>query len=220
MSAIFLDLDGTLIDPRVGITRSIQHALSEIGAEVPSATELLWCIGPPLADSFRVLLGERADVEEAILLYRERFTDKGLYEADVYDGIGEMLMDLRDMGLPLFVATSKPHAYAQTIIEHFGISFYIDRLFGAELDGTNSDKTSLLAHALAETGVDPMRSLMIGDRRYDIEGAQNNDIHTVGALWGFADEGELHLAEADALAGTPEEVVEVATDLLEKAVLG
>ncbi len=214
MAAIFLDLDGTLLDPKEGITKSIQYALSQLGAEVPSQSELTWCIGPPLWDSFRVLLGERADVSAAVDYYRERYTDTGMYEADVYDGIGEMLMDLRDTGLPLYIATSKPHAYANTIVEHFGLAHFVDGLFGSELDGTNSAKTDLLAFALAETGADPYRSVMIGDRHLDILGAQNNDIPSLGVLWGYADEGELHMAEADALAGDPEEVAEIVTDLL------
>ena len=214
MPAIFIDLDGTLIDPKEGITRSIQHALRELGADVPSMNDLTWCIGPPLWESLPTLLGPHGDVQAAIDLYRERFTDVGLYEADVYDGIGEMLMDLRETGLPLYVATSKPHSYAQTIIEHFGISHYVDGLFGSELDGTHADKTSLLAHALAETGADPHGSVMIGDRRHDVLGAQNNDIPSLGVLWGYGEADELRLAEADALAGAPEEVGEIVTDLL------
>ena len=214
MPAIFIDLDGTLIDPKEGITRSIQHALRELGADVPSMNDLTWCIGPPLWESLPTLLGPHGDVQAAIDLYRERFTDVGLYEADVYDGIGEMLMDLRETGLPLYVATSKPHSYAQTIIEHFGISHYVDGLFGSELDGTRADKTSLLAHALAETGADPRASVMIGDRRHDVLGAQNNDIPSLGVLWGYGEPDELRLAEADALAGAPEEVGEIVIDLL------
>lgn len=215
MAAIFLDLDGTLIDPKEGITGSIQYALHEMGLEdIPTKDDLTWCIGPPLWDSFRVLLGERADVNEAVALYRERYTDTGMYEADVYDGIGEMLESLRETGLPLYIATSKPHIYATTIAEHFGLSHFVDGLFGSELDGTHSDKTDLLAHALAETGVDPFRSVMIGDRKHDIIGAQNNDIASLGVLWGYADDGELHMAEADALAGDPEEVAEIVIDLL------
>ena len=214
MSAIFFDLDGTLIDPKVGITRSIQHALKELGAEVPDAGELTWCIGPPLWDSFRVLLGEKADLDEAVALYREVYTDTGLFEADVYDGVGEMLDDVRATGLPLYIATSKPHTYANRIADEFGLSHYVDGLFGSELDGTNSTKTDLLAHALAETGADPFKSVMIGDRHHDILGAQNNDICSLGVLWGYADEGELHLAEADALAGDPLEVAEIVVDLL------
>lgn len=214
MNGIFLDLDGTLIDPKEGITLSIQYALEKLGVEVPGQNELTWCIGPPLRDSFAVLLGENADLSEAIGLYRERYADVGIYEADVYDGIGEMLLDLRDSGAGLFLTTSKPHAFASLIVEYFGIDHYLDGLFGAELDGTNADKTALLQYALSETGVDPNRSLMIGDRKHDILGAQNNDILTLGALWGYAEEGELHMAEADALAGAPEEVAEVAFELM------
>ncbi|WP_112320422.1 HAD hydrolase-like protein [Oceanibium sediminis] len=214
MQAIFLDLDGTLIDPKVGITTSIQYALREIGAEVPHADDLTWCIGPPLWNSFAVLLGPGADLDEAVGLYRERFAKDGIYEAEIYDGVGEMLEDLRDTGAALYVATSKPHTYAQTILDHFGISAWVDGLFGSELDGTNAEKTQLLAHALAETGVDPARAIMLGDRRFDIEGARNNDIPSIGALWGYADEGELHMIEPDAMAGHPEEVAELALELM------
>ncbi len=214
MQAIFLDLDGTLIDPMEGITGSIQHALREIGAEVPPAEELTWCIGPPLRQSFDVLLGPGADLEEALGLYRENFGETGMYEAYVYDGVGEMLMEMRESGAGLWIATSKLQTFAQTITDHFGISAYVDGLFGSELDGTRADKTDLLAHALAETGVDPARSIMIGDRRFDIDGARNNDIPSIGALWGYGEDGELHRAEADALAGHPEEVLELALDLM------
>ncbi|MEM9640153.1 MAG: HAD hydrolase-like protein [Pseudomonadota bacterium] len=214
MQAIFLDLDGTLIDPKEGITTSIQYALKEIGADVPDQEDLTWCIGPPLWSSFDVLLGPGADLDHAVSLYRERFGTEGLYEAEPYDGIGEMLMDLRETGAGLWVATSKYKGYAQTIIEHFGISAWVDGLFGSELDGTRADKTALLAHALDETGVDPARTVMLGDRKYDIDGARNNDIPSVGALWGYADDGELHMAEPDGLAGHPEEVSEIVEDLI------
>lgn len=214
MLTIFLDLDGTLIDPKEGITLSIQHALREIGAEIPSQNELTWCIGPPLPLSFETLLGPGADIEEVMHHYRERFAEEGVYEAELYDGIGEMFEAFHDLDAKLWIAASKPHVFAQTIIDHFGISSHVDGLFGSELDGTNADKTSLLQHALSETGVDPARSIMIGDRRFDIDGARNNDIPTIGALWGYGEEGELHMAEADALAGHPEEVVEIALDLL------
>mgnify|MGYP001546861556 CR=1 FL=1 len=214
MSAVFLDLDGTLIDPKVGITTSIRHALAELGAEVPHADELTWCIGPPLRDCFRALLGEGADLDAAVALYRARYAADGLFEADIYDGVGEMLDGLRATGLPLYLATSKPHVFATTIAEEFGLSHYLNGLFGSELDGTHSDKTELLAHALAETGADPARSVMVGDRRHDVFGARNTGLIALGALWGFADPDELHLAEADALAGAPGEVPEIVADIL------
>ncbi len=215
MQAIFLDLDGTLLDPKEGITKSIQYALAEMGLEeIPTQDELTWCIGPPLWPSFEVLLGPGADLDEAVGLYRERYTDTGMYEADLYDGVGEMLDEMRSTDAQMWIATSKPHAYANTIIQHFGISAHVDGLFGSELDGQNSDKTQLLAHALSETGVDPARAIMLGDRRFDVEGARNNDIPCIGALWGYGEEGELHIAEADGLAGQPEDVMEIAYDLL------
>lgn len=212
--AFFFDLDGTLVDPKEGITGSIQHALTEMGADVPHADELEWCIGPPLLGSFQTLLGEGADAHEALAIYREHYGEEGMYIADVYDGVGEMFDALHSFDIPLYIATSKPAIFATEIVEHFGIASHITRLFGSELDGTNSDKTELLQFALDETGVDPTQSLMVGDRRFDIFGAKNNDIPNIGALWGFGEPDELRMAEADMLAGHPEEVPEIAFDLL------
>ena len=215
MITVFFDLDGTLIDPKEGITSSIQHALQQMGMEdIPTQDELSWCIGPPLWPSFEVLLGPGADLNEAVGHYREHFTDEAMYLADVYDGVGEMFDAFHQIDAQMFIATSKPASYATEIVEHFGIHAHIERLFGSELDGTNSDKTDLLKLALDETGADPARSVMIGDRRHDIFGARNNDIPSVGALWGYGEEGELHMAEADGLAGEPEEVPEIVFDLL------
>lgn len=215
MLTLFFDLDGTLIDPKDGITQAIQFAMDKMGAtDIPLADELTWCIGPPLWPSFEVLLGPGADLDEAVGYYREFYTHEGMYMADIYDGIGEMFDALHQVDAKMYVATSKPHSYAQEIIEHFGIYAHVERLFGSELDGTNSDKTDLLKFALDETAAEPGRSVMVGDRRFDILGARNNNIPSVGALWGFCEEGELHSAEADALAGAPEEIPEIVFDLL------
>ena len=215
MLNLFFDLDGTLIDPQEGLTKAIQVALEKMGEkDIPTSHELRWCIGPPLWNSFEVLLAPGADIGEAMDYYREYFTDDGMYQADVYDGIGEMFDSFHQVDAQMFIATSKPAIYAQEIIEHFGIHAHVERLFGSELDGTNSDKTELLKFALDETGADPAKSVMIGDRQFDIFGARNNDIPSVGALWGFGDPEELHLAEADSLAGAPEEVPEIVFDLL------
>ena len=217
MDAAFLDLDGTLIDPFEGITLSLQHALDAVGAEVPAAEELAWCIGPPIKESLSALLGPGADIDAALDAYRVRFAEHGVFEAEVYDGVGEMLVALRETGAGLWIATSKPRPFAETIVDHFGISAYVDGVFGSEFDGTLSDKPSLLAHALDETGALPGRSVMLGDRKFDVEGARANDIASIGALWGYGEDRELHLAEADALAGEPGEVAEIALDLLGEA---
>lgn len=212
MITAFLDLDGTLIDSKVGVTSSFQYALKRLGADVPHQDDLEWCLGPPIRESFAILLGEGADLEEAVDLYRERFAEAGKFEADVYDGIGEMLMDLQDMGARIYLATSKMQEHAQDIVEHFGIHAYLDGLFGSEPDGERSDKTSLLQFALEETGADPAKCFMLGDRRHDIFGAKNNDILSIGALWGFGGPEELREAEADLLVGVPEELTEALAD--------
>jgi phosphoglycolate phosphatase len=214
MFTVFFDLDGTLIDPKEGITKSIQYALEKLGVDVPHADDLEWCIGPPLWESFAVLLGENADLDEAVALYRERFVEEGIYEAEPYDGIGEMFDELHRLDAKIYITTSKPHAYAQTIIEHFGIHAHVERLLGSELDGTNSDKTQLLQFALDEIGVDPAKTIMVGDRRHDINGAKNNDILNIGVMWGYGTPDELRDAEADMLAGDPEELPEIMLDLL------
>lgn len=215
MKGVFLDLDGTLIDPKEGITQSLQHALSEMGmVDIPHADDLTWCIGPPLQNSFPILLGENVDVEEAIAHYRAHYTDEAMYLAEPYDGIGEMFEELLMMELPLYIATAKPHAYANEIISHFGIDAYVQKLYGPELDGTHNDKGDLLAHALSETGIAPENAVMIGDRRDDVFAAKNNNITSIGALWGYGEADELHMAEADLLAGDPVELPELVIEAL------
>lgn len=209
MKTVFFDLDGTLTDPRIGITRSIQYALERLDAPVPETDDLLWCIGPPLRASFVRLLGGEERADEALALYRERFGDIGLYENDLYDGIPETLAAFAAAGTRLFVATSKPHVYAKRIVEHFGIADPFERVFGSELEGTRVDKTDLLAYALTETGADPAACAMIGDREHDIIGAVNNGLYPVGVLYGYGTQDELQSAGAQRLADAPEGITEV-----------
>jgi phosphoglycolate phosphatase len=206
VTTVFIDLDGTLIDSKPGITRSIRHALLEMGRETPGEDALEGCIGPPLWDSFRQLGVPEAELDRAVALYRERFTDAGLYEATLYDGALDMLAALRDTGARLSLATSKPHAYATTICAHFGIAEYLDGLFGSELDGTRADKTALLAHALSETATDADTATMLGDRKHDMIGASNNGLRSIGALWGYGGRAELEAAGASQLANAPGDV--------------
>ncbi len=214
MFTVFFDLDGTLVDSKEGITRCIQKTLEELGAEVPSADELEWCIGPSLFQSFSILLGEGADIEGAVETYREYYAEEGIYEADIYDGLGDMLEALQAMGARMFIATSKLEASAREVAEHFGLTHYIDYVFGSQADGAREDKTELLAFALAETETDPAKAVMIGDRRFDIFGAKNNSVANIGVLWGFGSADEMREAEADMLAGHPEELPEIIEDLL------
>ena len=206
MKAIFFDLDGTLSDPKPGITGSIQYALSSLGRPAPAADQLTWCIGPPLLESFASLLGDTAEAAAALELYRERYSQTGLYENAVYDGIPEALEAARSAGLELFVATSKPHVYAVEILRHFGLQPFCARVFGAELDGTRADKTSLLRHALQATGIDPKSAMMVGDRALDIIAAANTGLGSVGVLYGYGSAAELKAAGAGQLIREPAEL--------------
>ena len=205
-NTVFFDLDGTLTDPKVGITTSIQYAMERLGADVPESDELTWCIGPPLLESLAMLVGADQS-EEALRLYRERFSDVGLYENTVYPGIAEVLSKLSESGLLLCVASSKPRIYVGKILEHFELSGYFEKIFGSELDGTRGDKSELLRFALAESRANSSTSMMVGDRKHDVIGATNNDMHAIGVLYGYGSEDELKQAGARHLVDTPQDLI-------------
>lgn len=202
MATIFLDLDGTLTDPKPGITRSVVHALESLGLEAPDADSLDWVIGPPLLWSFERL--GAPDPEAAVAAYRARYADVGLYENQVFDGIPELLAGLRAEGHVLHLATAKPHVYAHRITAHFGLAQHLTREFGPELDGTRNDKGELLAYALQITGARVDESVMIGDRHHDIDAARAVGMKAIGVLWGYGPREEL--AGADHLCAAPGEI--------------
>jgi phosphoglycolate phosphatase len=204
MQLIF-DLDGTLTDPFVGITTCIRYALEHVGQPAPAATDLRWCIGPPLRQSFVTLLGPPHAhlADEALLRYRERFGTVGLYENQLYPDIPATLEALRADGHTLRVASSKPVVYVRRIVEHFGLSSHFATVDGSELDGTRVDKGDLLAHVTVRDGLQPGETLMIGDREHDVRGAQVNGIAALGVLWGYGSRDELERAGAAACVGQP-----------------
>jgi phosphoglycolate phosphatase len=209
LDTIYFDLDGTLTDPKIGITRSIQYALDKLGhPAIPSEDELTWCIGPPLRGSFTKLLGHEHSSDLAVSLYRERFADIGIFENNLYAGIPDILIALARPDRRLFVATSKPVVFAEQIIDHFGLRSHFERVFGSELDGTRSDKTDLLKYALQETSVDPSRAIMIGDRSHDIIGARNNGMNAIGVLYGYGSKEELTEAGALHVCARPRGLLE------------
>jgi phosphoglycolate phosphatase len=203
--AILFDLDGTLTDPREGITRCIAHALERMGVEPPPLDSLTFAIGPPLRASLARLLGtgSREAVEQALAHYRERFADVGLYENAPYEGIDEALVALRDAGFALYVATSKPRVYAERIVAHFDLHAHFEAVHGCELDGTREDKRELLAHLFPSHGLDPGRAAMVGDRGVDMAAARHHGARAVGALWGYGSREELLAAGAQALLSGP-----------------
>lgn len=200
---VFLDLDGTLTDPKQGITLSVTYALQQMGLEAPDPDTLGWVIGSALVKSFAEL-GVR-DVQAALEHYRRRFSDVGIYENRPYAGVEEMLGTLQAEGRRLCLVTAKPHVYVRRITEHFGLAPYLVHEFGPELDGTRNDKADLLAHALETTGADPERAVMVGDRMYDFAAAQANGVRSIAVTWGYGDESEWALADyrCDAMQDLP-----------------
>jgi phosphoglycolate phosphatase len=200
-AAVFFDLDGTLSDPKVGIVRSIRYALDRLEVGCPGDDELTWCIGPPLLDSFRSIVGPSL-APKALDLYRERFSEMGWKENDLYPGIIDLLRQLAEFDRPLYVATSKPQVFADRIIRHFELEPYFSRVFGSELDGTRSHKADLLCFALSETRTTG-RALMVGDRKHDILGARANKMRSIGVTYGYGSQEELETAGADVLVDSP-----------------
>jgi phosphoglycolate phosphatase len=195
---LLFDLDGTLTDPKAGILLSLQHALRELGEDVPPIDELHWCIGPPLKDAFTTMFGP--DRQECIAAgvrhFRERFGDVGLFENEVYPGIPEALASLVQQGHQLHIATSKPEVFARRILDHFNLADPFTSINGSELDGTRSDKGDLIAHILREQAITPDQAIMIGDRKHDILGALRNQVTGIGVLWGYGSREELEEAGA------------------------
>ncbi len=205
LTNVFFDLDGTLTDPRPGIVRSLQHALQRLGREVPAEESLLWCIGPPLRESFARLLDAEGPpevelIEAAVGHYRAYFSNTGLYENAVYPGVRQCLARLQAEGFELSVVTSKPHVYAERILEHFDLRSYFGEVVGAELSGERSVKTELVAHALTQLACAPGNACMIGDRAQDMRGAAENAVRGIGVLYGYGSQAELEEAGAAALA--------------------
>ena len=195
---ILFDLDGTLTEPETGIVRCIEYALNKMDVPVPENTDFSKYIGPPLQAAFAELLqtSDRLLIDKAILFFRERFSEKGQYENEVYPGVKSLLKDLTDSGKQLFVATSKPEIFAKNIINHFNLSEYFSGIYGAGLDGTRSDKAELLGYLLQEEKIEPESAIMIGDRKYDITGAVLNNLSTIGVLWGYGAKEELQSVNA------------------------
>ena len=202
--ALFFDLDGTLTDPKLGITNCIRHAMQSLDMPAPHADELEWCIGPPLFDSFVQLVGE-AYAARAVGLYRERFAEIGLFENVPYAGIESVLQHCAEHH-PLYVASSKPRVFVERILERFKLADYFRQAFGSELDGTRSNKSELLAYALQTTRETAESSVMIGDRMHDAAGAASQGMSMVGVLYGYGSRAELSEAGVQTLVATPEEL--------------
>ncbi len=202
---ILFDLDGTLTDSGIGITNSVAYALNKFGMSIPDRKILYKFIGPPLRNSFSEYYGfDREKSELAVKYYREYFTDIGIFENEIYPGIRELLEELYEEGKNIILATSKPEEFAIRILKHFDICKYFKSVCGSSMDAALTSKTDIIAYAIRENNINPNKCIMIGDREYDIIGAKNNYIKSVGVLYGYGSLDEFSKAGADYIIDTVE----------------
>lgn len=207
-SAILLDLDGTITDSAPGITDTLAYTFERLGLPVPPLAELIHWVGPPIMESFTDRGGlDLATAERALVIYRERYLDRGAYDATLFDGMGRLVRDIAEAGIPLSLATSKPEIPATLMLEHFTIAHYFTVITGASADEVRSAKADVVAEALARleaVGADLSNVVMVGDRIHDVEGAAVHGVPTIAVTWGYGTDAER--AQAAAVASTTGEL--------------
>lgn len=205
---LLFDLDGTLTDPKLGITTSVQYALKAFGIEEPDLDKLEPFIGPPLRDSFMNFYQFNAEQAElAVAKYREWFAPTGVLQNKIYPGVEEMLVALKAEGKVLAVASSKPTVFVEQILRHFHIYDYFEVIVGSELNGVRGSKEEVVEEALSQLGAENnQQTVMIGDRKFDIQGGKEHGLLTVGVTFGYAEEGELEASGADYVVNSVEEL--------------
>ncbi len=204
---VLFDLDGTLTDPKVGITRCVAHALKYFGIEVENTDSLCDFIGPPLSLMFAKRFGfDEAQCTKAIEVYRERFSTVGKFENTVYPYTEKMLSLLKAKGVRIFVATSKPEKFAVEILTHFGLAHYFEKIRGIEMHEEKLEKDVIISRVMNEYGLLPSDTVMVGDRSFDIDGAHKNGIKCIGVLFGYGSEAELKEHNADLIINTNEDL--------------
>ena len=208
---VLFDLDGTLTDPKIGICTSVQYALKDVGIEVENLDLLEPFIGPPLKDSFMKYYHMSAEeADQAIAKYRERFSTIGLYENTMYPGIDRLLNKLKESGISLAIASSKPTVFVEKILKHFELYDYFSVVVGSELDGRRGTKEEVVEEALFQLCGNKKEEyqscVMIGDRKFDVEGAKAYGIDSIGVTYGYGGKEELRKAGVTYLADRVEEL--------------
>ena len=208
---VLFDLDGTLTDPFEGITNSVAYSLKSYGIEVADKKELACFIGPPLYESFEKYYGfSKEEAIKAVEKYREYFSVTGLFENEVYPCAEELLREIKNSGLKVVLATSKPEVFAKRILDHFGLSGYFDEIVGSLLSGERVKKGDVIKEALYRLRAPEKKSLvMVGDRHHDVIGAKENGIISIGVLYGYGSKEELTDAGADYIAENIEELKDI-----------
>ena len=209
---ILIDLDGTLTDPKVGITTSARYGLAKVGHPIADSENIDWIIGPPLKASLAKILkvDAHADLaEQALLGYRERFSVTGLFENHLFADVTSTLQELKKQGYKLFLATAKPEVYARQILQHFELLQYFDYPYGSELTGERTNKGDLIGYILEQEKLEPTECLMVGDREHDIFGARRFGIETIAVEYGYGSKQELDDAQPKARIQTFAELLNV-----------
>ncbi len=205
---ILFDLDGTITDPKEGITKSVAYALSHFGFSVEDPDSLAYFIGPPLCDSFQSSFGmTESQAMEALSIYRERYSSIGWAENVPYDSIEYCLEQLKDAGKYLMIATSKAQEFAEKILTHFNLAKYFDQICGTPMNEPGQTKADVIRTALGRAGISSLsKVVMVGDRCQDILGGQEVGIKTVGVLYGYGDRLEHESCNADYIVEDIEEL--------------
>ena len=207
-SCILFDLDGTIVDSAPGITATLAYTFETLGLPIPTPSELMKYVGPPLLDSFRDYAHFTPEQSaEALVIYREKYLNVGAYDATQFPGVGLVLKAIHESALPMSLATSKPELPATLILEHFNLATYFDIITGASEDEVRSAKSDVVAEALLRLkamGADVSRPVLVGDREHDVIGAAANDVPTIFVEWGYGSVAEQ--AGAVAVVSTPEEL--------------
>ena len=208
---ILFDLDGTLTDSGLGITKSVQYALNAMGIQEENLENLKVFIGPPLKESFMEFYSMKEEQAKlAVEKYREYYKEKGIFENQLYDGIKELLIHLKKSGRTILLATSKPEVFAEQILDYFEIRKYFDYVAGAEMNGPRNEKLAVMKYAIEKAKLQSVQeAIMIGDRRFDIEAANQLGMESIGVLFGFGSKEELEKAGATYLVETPSEIQEL-----------
>lgn len=207
---VLFDLDGTLTDPAEGITNSVAYALEKYGIKVEDKRSLCSFIGPPLNDSFIKFYGFTPEnAMNAIWVYREYFRDRGIFENEVYEGVAELLKKIKSSGRKIVLATSKPEEFALRILEHFDLIKYFDVVAGASMDEKRNKKSDVIKYAMEKGCFSAQGAVMIGDREHDIFGAKENNLPSIGVLYGYGSREELEKAGADYIAETVNDIFEL-----------
>lgn len=216
-NAVIFDFDGTICDTGIGIKKSAKYALDAFGIPCEDWQELDFFIGPPLLITFQEKYNQTvAQADELVKKYRERYTNTGLYESEIYDGIENMLSNLKADGIKLGIASSKPHKYVVELLDKFGILKYFDAVCGVSFNADCEPKQSVIARCVKELEEEPINIIMVGDRSYDIDGARANMLDSVGVLWGYGNKFEFIESGAKYIADKVDDIESIALGLYER----